>query len=63
MTAGKLIRYGLVVLGMTVMLGCATSPPEQVDNVCDIFREKSGWNEEAKASRARWGAPVSVSMA
>ena len=45
MTAGKLIRYGLVVLGMTVMLGCATSPPEQVDNVCDIFREKSGWYE------------------
>ena len=39
MTTGKLIRYGLVVLGMTVMLGCATSPPEQVDNVCDIFRE------------------------
>ena len=63
MTGGKLIRYGLVVLGMTVMLGCATSPPEQVDNVCDIFREKSGWYEDAKESRARWGAPVSVSMA
>ena len=63
MTTGKLIRYGLVVLAMTVMLGCATSPPEQVDNVCDIFREKSGWYEDAKESRARWGAPVSVSMA
>ena len=63
MTAGKLIRYGLVVIGMTVMLGCATSPPEQVDNVCDIFREKSGWYEDAKESQARWGAPVSVSMA
>lgn len=63
MTTGKLIRYGLVVLAMTVMLGCATSPPEQVDNVCDIFREKSGWYEDAKESRARWGVPVSVSMA
>ena len=49
----------------TVMLvsACATSPPEQTDNVCDIFREKSGWYADAKESRARWGVPVSVSMA
>lgn len=38
-------------------------PREQVDNVCDIFREKSGWYEDAKQSRARWGVPVSISMA
>ena len=54
----------LVVLMVVVLLpACATSPPEQVDNVCDIFREKSGWYEDAKESRARWGVPVSVSMA
>jgi len=49
----------------TVMLvsACATSPPEQTDNVCDIFREKSGWYADAKESRARWGVPISVSMA
>ena len=42
---------------------CVTSPPKQVDNVCHIFREKSGWYGDAKESRARWGVPVSVSMA
>ena len=49
----------------TVMLvsACATSPPEQTDNVCDIFREKSGWYADARESRARWGVPISVSMA
>ena len=49
----------------TVMLvsACATSPPEQTDSVCDIFREKSGWYADAKESRARWGVPISVSMA
>ena len=49
----------------TVMLvsACVTSPPEQTDNVCDIFREKSGWYADAKESRARWGVPISVSMA
>ena len=63
MTNGNLIRYSWVVFAMTVMMGCATSPPEQVANVCDIFREKSGWYKDAKESRARWGVPVSVSMA
>ena len=49
----------------TVMLvsACATSPPEQTDNVCNIFREKSGWYADAKESRARWGVPISVLMA
>jgi len=46
-----------------MIVGCATSPPEQVGNVCDIFREKSGWHSDAKESRARWGVPISVSMA
>jgi hypothetical protein len=49
-----------IVFGLA---GCATAPPEQVDNVCDIFREKTGWYEDAKQSRARWGVPVSISMA
>ena len=49
-----------IVFGLA---GCATAPPEQVDNVCDIFREKNGWYEDAKQSRARWGVPVSISMA
>ena len=32
----------IAVLVLLIISGCATSPPEQVDNVCDIFREKSG---------------------
>ena len=59
-------HYGrLLGAFLTLMLlsACTTSPPEQVDNVCDIFLEKSGWYEDAKGSRARWNVPVSVSMA
>jgi hypothetical protein len=52
--------FAAIVFGLA---GCATAPPEQVDNVCDIFREKTGWYEDAKQSRARWGVPVSISMA
>ena len=52
--------FAAIVFGLA---GCATAPPEQVNNVCDIFREKTGWYEDAKQSRARWGVPVSISMA
>ena len=56
-------RHTIVVFALLMIVGCATSPPEQVGNVCDIFREKSGWHSDAKESRARWGVPISVSMA
>ena len=59
----RLSRPLMVLMVVVLLPACATSPPEQVDNVCDIFREKSGWYEDAKESRARWGVPVSVSMA
>ena len=51
------------LIAFALLSACATSPPEQVDNVCDIFREKSGWYKDEKESRARWGVPISVSMA
>ena len=51
------------LIAFALLSACATSPPEQVDNGCDIFREKSGWYKDAKESRARWGVPISVSMA
>ena len=56
-------REFIAVLALMIIAGCATSTPEQVDNVCDIFREKSRWYGDAKESRARWGVPISVSMA
>ncbi len=62
----KLVNQSRQVIAALVLLiisGCVTSPPEQVGNVCDIFREKSGWYGDAKDVRARWGVPISVSMA
>ena len=53
---------GIVLLSL-LLIGCATSPPNDVDNVCAIFREKSGWYKDAKKSRARWAVPISVMMA
>lgn len=63
MTSVNRSRHTIVAFALLMIVGCATSPPEQVGNVCDIFREKSGWHSDAKESRARWGVPISVSMA
>lgn len=55
----------LAVLALPVMLlaSCATTPPSNPDNLCDIFWEKDGWYEQAKATEQRWGAPIHVKMA
>ena len=51
MTRSKTLRCLGLILLFSLLSACVTSPPEQVDNVCDIFREKSGWYKDAKESR------------
>jgi hypothetical protein len=48
---------------VTLLSGCASAPPKELDDICEIFREKSGWYEDAKTARARWGVPISIMMA
>jgi len=43
--------------------GCATSPPQNVNDVCAIFKEKKGWYGEAHDAQKQWGSPISVLMA
>ncbi|MBE4068197.1 hypothetical protein HJ122_08490 [Vibrio parahaemolyticus] len=51
------------VLGSVLLAGCATAPPKQQDNLCEIFREKSGWYDDAKYMEKEWGTPIHVAMA
>jgi hypothetical protein len=52
-----------IFLAILAMVGCATKPPAKLDNICDIFRDKDDWYQEAAASRQKWGVPISVMMA
>jgi hypothetical protein len=56
-------RVALVISLALMFGGCTTSPPDKLDNICDIFREKEGWYADAKGARERWGAPISIMMA
>ncbi len=44
------------------LAGCASAPPSRPGDICDIFDEKGGWYEDAKASYERWGTPIQVQM-
>jgi hypothetical protein len=58
-----MILRSLVVIGVLSLLGCATSPPRQVENICSIFAEKSGWYASAEKSKKRWGSSIPLMMA
>jgi len=46
-----------------VLCGCYAAQPSNLDNICEIFKEKHGWYNSAKHSAERWGVPIHVQMA
>ncbi len=51
------------ILSLVLLTACTASTPRNVDNVCEIFREKDDWYDEAADARDRWGSPIPVMMA
>jgi hypothetical protein len=54
---------GLAALTLLAVAGCGTAPPQNVENICEIFEEKSRWYRAAKKSEKRWGTPIHVQLA
>lgn len=53
----------VALLASVSMTACVTSPPENLDNLCAIFEEKSRWYDDARDAREAWGIPIPVLMA
>jgi hypothetical protein len=54
----------LVVVSLVLFLaGCASTPPRDQDNVCNIFSENPRWYDHARASERRWGTPIAIQKA
>jgi len=43
--------------------GCTTAPPQNLDDVCDIFDEYYDWYNAAKEVEKKYGVPIGVTMA
>ncbi|RTZ13530.1 hypothetical protein EJ063_19790 [Vibrio aquaticus] len=52
-----------LLLGVVVLSGCATAPPQNQSNLCEIFREKPSWYDDAVDMQEEWGTPIQVAMA
>lgn len=49
-----MLRLSMPAL-LLALAGCATKPPANPDNLCEIFREKPKWHEAALKMQQRWG--------
>ncbi|MGB5246125.1 MAG: transglycosylase SLT domain-containing protein [Woeseia sp.] len=49
-------------LSLATLGACATAPPSNVENICEIFEEKGRWYKAARKSEKKWGTPISVQM-
>ena len=45
-----------------MLTSCASKPPDNQNNICKIFSEKSSWYRLANKSEEKWGAPIHVQM-
>jgi hypothetical protein len=52
-----------VILMSLFLLGCSTTPPQNISNICDIFFEKRDWYQAAEEMNNKWGVPIHVPMA
>lgn len=53
----------LAVLLASLLSGCVTVPPRDVNNVCNIFKQYPRWYRDAKDVEKRWLVPIPVQMA
>ncbi|TLU66891.1 hypothetical protein FE810_05135 [Thalassotalea litorea] len=58
----KILKTCLLVTFTFVLSACATAPPQNPENICEIFREHHHWYEGAKDMQDRWGVPIHVPM-
>lgn len=57
------IRRAFLIIIAVSLNACVSTPPERVNNVCDIFDEKSSWVKPAQKASKRWGSSVGTLMA
>ena len=54
---------GILAVSVVLIVSCATTPPKNLKDSCDIFNEKDDWYAAAHDSYEKWGVPVHVQLA
>ncbi len=53
----------LGIIAACFLVACSSPEPKDQSNICHVFRVYPSWYWAAKASRKKWGVPISVQMA
>ena len=57
------MKFVLSLLALVVLItSCASKPPQQQENICTIFKQKTSWYRLVNRSEEKWGAPIHVQM-
>lgn len=59
----KLRAVCLAGLGIVLMASCASTPPDDISNACEIFEDKGGWYKATHRAEKRWGLPKHIQLA
>jgi hypothetical protein len=56
-------RCLVLLLLLATLSACTTSPPKNMDNICELFREKDDWYDDAADASQEWGTSIPIMMA
>lgn len=57
------LKKTIAILFPFLLMACATPPPKNPENICEIFFEHRDWYEASKDMKYRWGTPIHVPIA
>ena len=56
-------RALLIILSPLLLVGCVQPPPDNVNNICSIFKQYPAWYWDAQRVQSHWHVPIPVLMA
>lgn len=59
----NLLKLLCILCFPLLLTACATAPPKNPENICDIFLEHRSWYSASKDMNERWGTPIHVPIA
>jgi hypothetical protein len=58
------LTTNIFIFSFSILLlnGCATPPPNNPHDICDMFSQNEDWYDAAKDAQNKWGVPIHVPM-
>ncbi len=61
--AHQMRHFILAAVIISLLAACATKPPDDIGNACEIFRDKKGWYKATRKVEKKWKMPIAVQLA